>query len=61
MCSCWVSLQDEATQSMTRYGAHSFDCARYRRSGDPVDRRQDEKLCATMERREAARGTTVPS
>ena len=48
-CQCWVAKQSEIERFGIRFGAHSTACQVYRPSLDPVDRANDEELCAANE------------
>lgn len=41
-CNCYVRTLSDYERFITRWGAHSKSCPKYRESRDPVDRRQDE-------------------
>jgi hypothetical protein len=46
-CTCYVADLDAETQFCLRWGAHGFECPRYRRSLDPVDDANDQDYRAT--------------
>ena len=43
-CDCYVKFLTEVERYGLHYGAHDHDCPQYRRSGDEVDRKHDERF-----------------
>ncbi len=43
-CNCWVASEDKEAWFIARRGVHNVTCPIYRKSGDPVDRKHDERI-----------------